>query len=410
NLYLGIFALLLVGAGFSALAEIGHQLGWTILSDGVIQFNTTPRVFGGFAYSDWNGYGGVIGHYLAYKSYWLLGGIGLLIASLLFWNRGYVFSWRERGMQAWDRGTGKVGLALGVTLVAFLGLGAGLYHHDHTLAGFSAPDSTVDAVLAHNEKAYGRYLGLPQPRIARAAIKLDLYPSEREYRANGTLWFVNKLERPLDTIIVSRSFKDRTSYQIDQPHRTIVQDSLVHLDILRLVTPLQKGDSLALHFSVQNAPNAPLWDNDRVLTNGTYLQGYHILPRLGVREAFLSGAAKRAAFGLGARPTQAPSAQDSTYLGYAYTENNADRILYSTTVSTDADQQALSMGQLRKQWTENGRNYFHYTSDGPITNTISWLSGRYVLKTDLTAAVPVQYHHHGDHAHELPDFQQGIKA
>ncbi|MEM6771356.1 MAG: M1 family aminopeptidase, partial [Bacteroidota bacterium] len=167
---------------------------------------------------------------------------------------------------------------------------------------------------------------------------------------------------------------------------------------------------LALHFSVQNAPNAPLWDNDRVLTNGTYLQGYHILPRLGVREAFLSGAAKRAAFGLGPRPTQAPSAQDSTFLGYAYTENNADRILYSTTVSTDADQQALSMGQLRKQWTENDRNYFHYSSDGPVTNTISWLSGRYALETDLTAAVPVQYHHHGDHAHELPDFQQGIKA
>jgi len=54
NLYVGFFALLVMGTSFSALAEIGNFMDWPLLKDGVVQFNTTPRVFGGFAYSDWN--------------------------------------------------------------------------------------------------------------------------------------------------------------------------------------------------------------------------------------------------------------------------------------------------------------------------------------------------------------------
>lgn len=410
NIYLGFFALLLVGSAFGALAELGNLLEWEILGDGIIQFNKTPRVFGGFAYSDWNGYGGVIGHYLAYKGYWLLGGCLLLGASLLLWNRGYVFSWRERGMQALGRRTGKAGLALSLLLLAFVGLGAALYHHDHHVAGFQISDAVVDATLARNEKLYGRYLSLPQPRIARANITVDLYPAQREYQAQGTLWFTNKLDQPLDTILVSRSFKDRTSYRINQPHQFISQDSLVHLDIIRLNTTLRKGDSLALHFTVRNAPNAPLWDNDRVLTNGTYLHGYHILPQLGVRETFLSGAKKRAKYGLEERVVRKLIPTDSTLLGHAFAGNNMDRIAYNTIVSTESDQQAFSMGNLQRKWTENDRNYFQYTSDGPIVNNISWLSGRYVNDVDLTAVLPVKYHTHASHQEGLADFREGVKA
>ncbi|MEL7160907.1 MAG: hypothetical protein AAFN92_09115, partial [Bacteroidota bacterium] len=386
NLYVGFFVLLLTGTAFSALAEIGNFLEWPFLGDGVVQFNTTPRVFGGFAYSDWTGYGGVIPHYLAYKFYWLIAGVMLLVGSLAWWRRGYTFTWRARRMQAWDRGAGYLRpyvLSLGG---GFLLLGAGLYYHDHALAGHGVSDAVYERALTRNEILFAPYLNVAQPRIVKVETDVALYPSEHRYRASGTLWFVNKLDRPLDTIVVNTSFKDRVTYELRSPHTTLLADSLVHTGVHRLRTPLRHGDSLALRFTVRNAPNAPLWANDRINTDGTYLQGYHILPQLGVRNAYLAGKKKRAEYGL---PEQAPLQKSHDFVGYANPANNMDRIHFATTVSTDADQRALSPGTLVREWTEDGRRHFRYVSNGPIANNPSWLSGEYVTTVDNEGVVPL---------------------
>src|SRR6185503_1525422 len=44
---------------------------------------------------------------------------------------------------------------------------------------------------------------------------------------------------------------------------------------------------------------------------------------------------------------------------------NEDLIDYDEIVGTPADQIVVSPGVLRGSWTENGRRYFHYHSDGP---------------------------------------------
>ncbi|MEM9258336.1 MAG: M1 family aminopeptidase, partial [Bacteroidota bacterium] len=411
NLYVGFFVLIITGSAFSALAEIGKFMDWPLLADGVVQFNTTPRVFGGFLYSDWNGYGDVLGHYLAYKAYWLLFGGLLLLAALAFWQRGYTFTWRERRMQAW----GKLARPLRTPVlglgIAFISLGAGLYYHDHVLADFSISDTQYEEALARNERLYGAYLGIPQPRIVRADIDLDIFPEERRFTATGTLWFVNKLARPLDTIIVNTSLKDRVEYTLPNPHETISQDEHIQVGVYRLHTPLVMGDSLAINFQIRNATNAPLWANDRVKTNGTYLLGYHLLPRLGVRATFLTDANKRAEYDL---PEQAPSLEktfgDSARLGYENAANSMDRIQYTTTVSTSADQRALSMGTLTETWQEGDRRYFRYVAPRLMQNDISWLSGEYVTTTDLEGIIPLEFHNHPDHLAGLEHFQAGVRS
>ena len=45
---------------------------------------------------------------------------------------------------------------------------------------------------------------------------------------------------------------------------------------------------------------------------------------------------------------------------------DADWIDFETTVSTSADQIALAPGYLQREWTENGRRYFHYKMDRPM--------------------------------------------
>jgi len=66
-------------------------------------------------------------------------------------------------------------------------------------------------------------------------------------------------------------------------------------------------------------------------------------------------------------------------------EGSSDFIAYEATVSTEPDQIAISPGYLQREWTENGRRYFHYKMDAPILNFYAFQSARYAVKKDSWA-------------------------
>ncbi|MEO0733241.1 MAG: hypothetical protein AAFZ52_10430, partial [Bacteroidota bacterium] len=78
-------------------------------------------------------------------------------------------------------------------------------------------------------------------------------------------------------------------------------------------------------------------------------------------------------------------------------------------VSTDADQRAFSMGTLVRKWREGDRRYFRYLSDGPTTNTVSWLSGAYATTVDNAGIIPLQFHTHSLHQEGLDQFRRGMQ-
>ena len=48
-----------------------------------------------------------------------------------------------------------------------------------------------------------------------------------------------------------------------------------------------------------------------------------------------------------------------------------------------ADQIAIAPGYLQREWTEDGRRYFHYKMDAPILNFFAFQSARYAVKKDV---------------------------
>lgn len=410
NMYLGFFILLILPFCFGAISEVGKFIAWPFLQAGIFQFNNVPGTTLGFPYSDFFGYEPGLPYYFAYKFYWFVGGGLLLGLSLLFWKRGYTFSWRARRMQSMDKSKQPLRMAMLAGLVAFVGLGAGLHYHDTYGNHAQVSDVKYDAFLAKNELEYGQYFNRPQPRLARVSINMDLYPKALKYQAKGTMWFVNKLEQPLDTILLASSLKEVGEYHIRNPHTVITDDEELQFTVLRLATPLLQGDSMVLDVNVRNKENGLLKTNDRVKANGTYLLGFHILPSLGVRNAFLSNTDKRAKYGLGEREIPEALPTDPTMLGYAFTDNNMGKIDFETTVSTSADQRAFAMGDLVDEWTEGGRNYFHYRSATPIQKSISWLSGRYETQRDTAGTMPLEFHYHSTHGENIPHIRKGVSA
>src|SRR5438445_12277195 len=107
-----------------------------------------------------------------------------------------------------------------------------------------------------------------------------------------------------------------------------------------------------------------------------------------------------------------------------YISGDGDWIDFEATIGTDPDQIALAPGYLQREWTENGRRYFHYKMDVPILNFYSFLSARYAVKKDVwTAAVapnaasaatvrgpiPIEIYYHPGHEYDLDAMIAGVK-
>jgi ABC-2 type transport system permease protein len=98
-----------------------------------------------------------------------------------------------------------------------------------------------------------------------------------------------------------------------------------------------------------------------------------------------------------------------------YLSGEGDWVEFETVVSTSPDQIALAPGYLEREWTEDGRRYFHYTMDAPILPFWSYLSADWAVARDrwvgpvATSAddpaavdtVEIAVYHHPDHVYNV---------
>ena len=97
-------------------------------------------------------------------------------------------------------------------------------------------------------------------------------------------------------------------------------------------------------------------------------------------------------------------ARRNTYIGV-----DADWIDFETTVSTSADQIAIAPGYLQREWTENGRRYFHYKMDAPMLPFFSYLSARYAVQRDHWNDVAIEIYYQPGHEYNLDRMIDSVK-
>ncbi len=78
-----------------------------------------------------------------------------------------------------------------------------------------------------------------------------------------------------------------------------------------------------------------------------------------------------------------PHARDHNYIN-----RHADWITFEATVSTSPDQVALAPGDLQREWSENGRRYFHYRTSGRVVPFFAFLSALFAVYAVLPSIRP----------------------
>ncbi|MEA2464179.1 MAG: type transport system permease protein, partial [Acidobacteriota bacterium] len=351
-----------------------------------------------FQYSDMNGFGHFVRPLTTFYGYWLLlVAVGLVLAHLL-WRRGTETGWKQRMSIARQRFGKRVAALLVLFVAAFITTGCYIYYNTNVLNRYR---TTKDAerLQAEIEKKYKKYEGIPQPRITDVKADVDLHPDRRAVDVRGSYVVVNKTQTPISKLhVMLDNNLDRTEVNI--PGAKLESGDKEHgYWIYSLATPLRPGAQMTVRFHTSWAAKGFVngTSNVSVVENGTFINNNDFFPMFGYQGGVeLQDRNKRRKHGLKPTERMKPPTDMQARMNNQISRDS-DWINLDTTVSTSADQTALAPGYLQREWTQNGRRYFHYKTTSPILGFWSYLSARYTVKRGAWNAIPIEIYYDAKH-------------
>jgi hypothetical protein len=363
-------------------------------------------------FSDMNLYGHFITPFAWFKLYWF-GCSGILFAiAIVFSVRGTETLLRLR----WQAGSHSITRPLVIfTLTSastFIFSGIYIYYNTTVLNVFETSQG-IEERQAKYEKTFKRYQFMPQPKIVESNIRMDIYPSNRDFTAEGFYYLKNKSDQNLKEIHVQQNADRQLKLNyltFDKPARLLEDYPEFRYAIYRLVEPLEPGDSIRMSF--QLSFTTPGFEESRsntdIVYNGTFLNNSYF-PSLGYNDAFeLNDNGNRRKQGLKIKDRMLdhndPRGKSISVFG-----DDADHIRFEMVLSTEIGQIAIAPGYLQKEWQQNGRKYFHYKNLSPMSNFYSIVSARYGVVRDTWNGVTLEIYHHPGHEFNLERMMKAMK-
>ncbi len=352
-------------------------------------------------YSDMNGWGHFVGPNLWFRAYWAALCVSLLALAAALWPRGSSLHWRDRLRQLRARLHGPLlGTAI-AGLVVFGALGGRIFYNTNVLNRY-VPGDQAKQEAADYEKAYRQYKDLPQPKIEAISANVDIYPETRTVHVKGSYRMRNASGAPIAQLHVR--IDPTAEAQLDFPAHSVVKaDKIAGYTIYKLDTPLAPGAETEFGYDLTYKSSGFLLDGSdtSVVGNGTFLNNFAVLPQFGYDEGRqLEDRNDRRKYGLPELPRMNPIGDTAAYADN-YLGPNRDWVDFDTTVSTSAGQIALAPGYLQREWTQNGRHYFHYTSEAKVLPFFSWLSANWQVKKDHWNGVAIEVYYDAKHPYNV---------
>jgi len=408
--YVGHFVMVLYFIAGIALPQMNFQ-------DYLYRLGQSPTVI----YSDMNGYGHFAAPLFWFQLYWGLGAVVLAVVTNLLWVRGMETGWRNRLRLARARLSPSSKFALGVAGLLFVLVGGYIYYNTHILNPLLTTHKIEDA-RAQYEIKYKQFHALAQPRLTDVQVDAELYPEQRLAVLHGKEWLENKTDTPIDRIAISiwpedvevipRPHIQVRTLQLEGGQTPIVEDAALGFYLYRLPQPLLPHARIALDFALAY-PNPGFVNsnpNGDIVRNGSFLNSSY-LPFIGYsQEVPLVDDSARHRHGLEKSPGL-PKLEDASARGTNYVATDADWVNFEGTVSTSPDQIAIMPGYLQKEWSENGRRFFHYKADAPMmAGLFSINAARYTVRRDSWQNVNLEIYYQPGHEFDLDRMMLGMKA
>ncbi len=299
-----------------------------------------------------------------------------------------------------------------VVLAVFLFSGAYIYYNTTVVNKFVKSDDQEDKQQKYEEQLK-KYEFLPQPKIVESNLKVDIYPYDRDFIAEGFYYLKNKTQQPIKDIHIQQNVDNQLSVEYLKFDRdATVKEAIKEFDyfIYELAQPLMPNDSLKMSFKV-------IFDtkgfeegnsNTSVVFNGTFFNNFYF-PTLGYNENYELGDDNERKKRKMPEKERMLERNDPRGTGMSLFGDDADHIRFEIVVSTAADQIAIAPGYLQKEWTDGDRHFYSYKMDAPMADFYSIISARYAVKKDKWNDVNLEIYYHPGHEYNLDKMMKGMK-
>ncbi|GFE89110.1 ABC transporter permease/M1 family aminopeptidase [Steroidobacter agaridevorans] len=396
--FIGYLLLILVLLAQIVLSRIGYE-------HNLYLYGGAPAM----TYSDMNGYGHLLQPFAWFQTYWTLFAAMLIVLANAFWVRGTASNWSRRWRDALRSLRGPQTAVLAGLALAFVVTGGWIFYNTNVVNEYLPEDVALDR-QARMEKEYRQFKDLPQPRVLDVRADVDIYPEERRSVIRGHYRLINKHDVAIPELHVYTNVSSRI--EVTKPAGLVMkkEDREAGMRIYALREPLAPGAALDFDFVLERAergftnsgmpPSTGAGDLRSTLNaNGTFFNSNE-MPHFGYDESRqILDRNERRKRGLGEVPRKAKLEDEHARGTMGIVDS--DWINFEATVSTSADQIALAPGYLQREWTENGRRYFHYKMDRPMLPFYCFLSARWEVKRGEWRGLPIEIYHDPKHAYNV---------
>ena len=373
-------------------------------------FGNLPTI----VYSDMNRYGHFLGPLFWFMAYWGAASILMLVVARLAWVRG-----TDTGQARWK--IARAGLTRPVVATAvvagaaFIALGGWIAYNIMVLNPYRS-EFAREALQAEYERNYRSYLDKPQPKVVASRVDVDIFPHEQRVRFRGTYKLENKTASPIGELYVGvLEMAKVNKLAAGIPMKSVEERRDLGWLRYALERPLAPGESTTFTYDLEYPPGGftNTGASNLVVDNGTFVNS-GLLPAFGYQDrAELQRDLERRKHGLAPKAHLMPDLDDKVNQQRNYISPDGDWIDFEAVVSTAPDQVALAPGYLQREWTENGRRYFHYKMDVPILHFYSFLSARWAVKKGEWrgegGAVPIEVYYQPGHEYNVDAMITGVR-
>jgi ABC-2 type transport system permease protein len=372
----------------------------------LVRYGSRP----GMTYSDLFHFAPFLANWSWFTVYWLAFTALIAITTALFWPRGKETAIGKRWMVARQQFGGMWSAATLLALVAFVGTGAWIFYNTKIVNEIVTP-KVQERLQAEYEKTYKKYEGIPQPRVQDVRYAIDIFPETRNMVLHGDQVIQNKSAEPIAEIHFVLNPDYEIDIQLDAASITL-DDKRLHYRIYKLSQPMAPGESRNMKFSVRSHVRGIENQTSHLdlVQNGTFFNNF-IAPQIGYQAAGeLTDKNDRKKQGLKEKDLMPALERNcGEHCRSTYLSNNSDWVNVDTVISTSPDQIAVAPGSLEKEWTENGRRYFHYKLDHFSLNFYSFISARYEVAREEWSGVKIEVYYNKEHVWNVPKMLKSIR-
>jgi len=392
-----------IAIGIFVMVPILFNFGW---ENTLYLFDNPPP----YTYSDMNGYGHFVRALFWGLSYWLGISAFLGVISIAFARRGSDDSAAARLRLAAARMPGLIPAAA-ICLLMAVGSGGWYYYNAHILNEYLNAKARRE-IQAEYERDFKRYENFPRLKITAVDTKIDIDPEHRSFSGWGHYTLQNKTSQPISQVHITDANQSISQVHFSRPFRLVNSSARNLYSIYQIEQPLAPGETVDLTFNVGWTSRGFRDGNEKaeLAYNGTFFDSSYF-PSIGYQQANeLDDPRRRREVKLSQLEEMAPRGDALQSLYNLFTKDS-DWISYHAVVSTSSDQTAIAPGYLKREWQENGRNYFEYDMGSTsIANFHAYLSGRYKVRREQYKGTNLEVYYNPGHEFNIDDMLDSAKA